>query len=175
MFFGFIRRYKGLDLLIEAFSKLSDEYHLVIAGEPYEPYAEYSDLIKRLKIGERVTQMIHFIGDDDVRLLFSASDVCVLPYRSATQSGIVGIAYHFDLPLIATDVGGLREVIEPYGTGIMSDKATPEAIAGAIVEFFSSDINQFSKSIERYKELANWSNFAQKIIELYNLIVKNRR
>lgn len=173
LFFGFIRRYKGLDLLIEAFAKLSEEYHLIIAGEPYEPYSDYSDLIERLNVGDRVTQMIRFIGDDDVRLLFSASDVCVLPYRSATQSGIVGISYHFDLPIIATDVGGLSEMIEPYGTGIMTE-ASPDAIADAIVRYYESDTDEFAENIKMYKLSANWSNLAQKIIEFYNQIVKNR-
>ncbi|MBS4000942.1 MAG: glycosyltransferase [Desulfobulbaceae bacterium] len=168
LFFGFIRKYKGLDLLIEAMSKLGEEYHLIIAGEPYESYSEYAEIISKHNLGSRVSEMIRFISDDDVRLLFSAADVCVLPYRSATQSGIVGISYHFDLPLIATNVGGLSEMIEPYQTGIMTEDVSANGVINAVKEYFSRDLKSMTENISKYKAEAKWSTLTQKIIQLYN-------
>lgn len=174
LFFGFIRNYKGLDLLIEAMSKLSEKYHLIIAGEPYEPYTEYAQIINKHNLTSRLTELIRFISNDEVRTLFSASDVCVLPYRSATQSGIVGISYNYDLPLIATNVGGLAEMIQPYQTGIITNDVSSDGLAFAVKDFFSKDIKSMVDNIAKYKSEAKWSSLAEKIIDLYNHSTSNR-
>ena len=89
LYFGFIRDYKGLDLLIESMSLLDDSYHLIIAGEVYGNFDKYSEQISNLEVGHKITQFVKYINDSEVQELFSASDVCVLPYKSATQSGML--------------------------------------------------------------------------------------
>lgn len=166
LYFGFIRDYKGLDLLIEAVKYLDDSYHLIIAGEVYGSYDKYSGLIQKFTLSHKILQLVRYINDQEVQLLFSASDVCVLPYKSATQSGIVGISYNFDLPIIATDVGGLKEMIEPYNTGLVIPKAESFVIAEKITEYFGqTKKNEFVENIENYKSIANWEHFAKRIID----------
>lgn len=168
LFFGFIREYKGLDILLQALGILPEEYHLVIAGEPYVSFEKYQKFIENLNLKEKVSLFVRYISDTEVPLFFSAADVCILPYKSATQSGIVGIAYNFDLPVIATNVGGLAEMIEPYGTGIIVKETEPKKLANAIIRFFENPREEYIKGIEKYKSKANWEYFASKIIQEYN-------
>ncbi|ROL57883.1 glycosyltransferase [Bacteroidetes/Chlorobi group bacterium Naka2016] len=168
LFFGFIREYKGLDLLLETLAILPEEYYLVIAGESYTSFDKYNEQIEKLNLRERVKLFVRYIADNEVPLFFSSADVCVLPYKSATQSGIVGIAYHFDMPVIATRVGGLHEMIEPYGSGLIVEKAVPEMLAESILKFFSLPVENFKKGVAKYKSIANWDYLASKIIEEYN-------
>ncbi len=171
LFFGFIRNYKGLDILLEAIKDLPEDYHLVIAGEVYGSFGMYQDLIDKYNLEDKITKHVRYISDDEVPQFFSACDVCVLPYRSATQSGIVGISYQFDMPLIATNVGSLGEMIEPYGTGIMVDEANPDKIKNAILEYFGkSSIEIFSHNILKYKKIASWETLAYSIYNLYDSI-----
>ena len=143
LFFGFIRDYKGLDLLINAMKSLPEDYHLVIAGEVYGDFSKYDKQISALGVEDRITKFVRYINDDEVPLFFSAADVCVQPYKSATQSGIVGISYHFNLPIIATDVGGLKEMIAPFDTGILLDKPEVNQIVEGITHYFEN--KNFSK------------------------------
>lgn len=175
LFFGFIREYKGLDILLQAFSLLPEEYYLIIAGEPYVTFERYQEMIEKLNIGQRVKLFVRYISDTEVPLFFSAADVCILPYKSATQSGIVGIAYHFDLPVIATDVGGLAEMIEPYGAGIVVKEPEPKMIANAISHFFEAPIEGYTIGIKKYKSKANWDYFASKIIQEYNYYITRKK
>jgi glycosyltransferase involved in cell wall biosynthesis len=174
LFFGFIREYKGLDLLLEAISLLPDDYLLVVAGESYTSFDKYQQMIEQLKVQEKVKLFVRYIADSEVPLFFSAADVCVLPYKSATQSGIVGIAYHFGLPVIATKVGGLHEMIEPYGSGVIVEKTQPLFLANAIKEFFAQPDDKFKSGIEKYKAIANWDYFASKIIEEYKYFLSKK-
>ena len=109
LFFGLIRKYKGLDILLEAFDKLPEDYQLIIAGEPYGSFAPYQEIIDRISGKDRVIKVLKYIKDSEVTDYFSAADLAVLPYRSATQSGISSVAYHFEVPMIVTDVEGLRK------------------------------------------------------------------
>ena len=166
LYFGFIRDYKGLDLLIESMSLLDDSYHLIIAGEVYGNFDKYSEQISNLKVGHKITQFVKYINDSEVQELFSASDVCVLPYKSATQSGIVGISYNFDLPVIATDVGGLNEMIVPHNTGFMVDNPNSNEIAEKIKVYFDKEMKvDFEQNIINYKSIANWKSLAKNIIK----------
>lgn len=167
LFFGFIRKYKGLDILIEAMKHLPSDIELIVAGEVYGRFDDYQKAIDDNKVADRVHLFNNYIGDNEVHIYFSAADVCVLPYRSATQSGITSIAYNFDMPLIATNTGSLSEVITPYNAGIMVEEITPKAIAEAIKEFYSNDIAQYKAGIEDFKDKANWDYFAKGIIKLY--------
>jgi len=169
LFFGFIRSYKGLDILLQALSILPEEYHLIIAGEVYGDFKEYDKIIKNLNLKNRISLFVRYINDDEVPLFFSAADVCVQPYKSATQSGIVGISFHFDLPMIATNVGGLKEMIEPYNTGIVIEKPDLELTANAVQQYFKENKKyEFVKNIKKFKSENSWKKLASSILQLYD-------
>ncbi len=170
LFFGFIRDYKGLDLLLKSMKMLSDEYHLVIAGEVYGSFGKYDDLISRLHIQNKVSKFVHYIDDRDVPKYFSAADVCVLPYKSATQSGIVGICYQYNLPVIATNTGSLKEMIEPFNTGLIVDEIDYKSLTNTIQKFFASNMGNYAQNIEQYKEKYSWVNLSYSILNLYSKI-----
>ena len=164
LFFGLIRDYKGLDLLIDAFSLLDESYQLIIAGESYGSFDKYQAQIDNCQGKERIKILNRYIDDDEVPVLFSASDILVLPYKSATQSGVVPVAYHFELPIVVTDVGGLRETIELPQTGIVC-QSDIESIAQAIQEVNEKGNNYFVSNIKKEKKNLSWEEFAQTLIE----------
>lgn len=171
LFFGFIRDYKGLDILIEAMKSLDDSYRLIIAGECYGSFEKYQKQIDENNLSEKIIPHIRYIEEKEIPAFFSASDVCILPYRSATQSGIVGIAYHFDLPVIATAVGGLAEMIEGNSTGLIVHSPKASDIASTIQSYFKDNLKQnFIPNIRNYKSQHSWRNLAEQIISLYNSI-----
>jgi glycosyltransferase involved in cell wall biosynthesis len=166
LFFGFIRDYKGLDILIKAFNFLDASYQLVIAGETYGSFKKYRLLIDSNKNKERIHVFNDYINDAKVPAFFSAADVCVLPYKYTTQSGIAALAYHFDLPLIATDVGGLKESIGSKGTGIIVSQCKPELIAQAVEDYFNKKLSgKFIPNIKKVKQELSWKKFADLLIE----------
>ncbi len=168
LFFGFIRDYKGLDLLIEAFNALDESYQLVIAGEVYGSFEKYDKLIAQNKNSEQIHKHIKYISDTEVSLYFSAADACVLPYKSATQSGITSIAFHFELPIIATDVGGLKELVQHEKTGEIIPKADVSSIANGISGFFDKDkVETYRQNIRNEKSEMTWDYLANQIIELH--------
>lgn len=168
LYFGLIRKYKGLDLLIEAFDQLDDSYQLLIVGEPYEDFGFYQQLIDKNSNKERIHCATHYIDDKDVPQYFSASDVCVLPYRTATQSGVIAISYHFDIPVIVTDVGGLKNTVEPYNAGIVIERPEKELITEAIERYFQKgNPEMMEKSIVNFKTQYSWDSLVKKITELY--------
>lgn len=177
LFFGFIRKYKGFDVLIEALALLPSDYHLLAAGECYGSFEPYDKLISQYDLEQRVHYFGDYLPDDKIAPYFSASDVCILPYRSATQSGITGIAYHFGLPVISTDVGGLKEVIEPFRTGIVIEKAEPHLLASAIEDYFSGTIaDEFRSNVGKFSEKYTWLSLADVIIEFAgNFIEKTKK
>ena len=166
LFFGLIREYKGLDILIEAFSGLGDEYQLIIAGEPYGSFDKYASLIE--KAGkDRIHTFLRYIKDSEVSDFFSVSDVAVLPYRSATQSGISSVSYHFEVPMIVTDVGGLKETIGDKGTGIVTSDISPEAVRKEILGYFANpEIRRNCvANIRKVKEELSWKSFCDKLLD----------
>ncbi len=174
LFFGFIRSYKGLDLMLETLKYLPDEYLLIIAGEVYGDFKSYEDLIRKNNLENKVMLNVRYISDSEVPVFFSASDVCVLPYKTATQSGITGISYHFDLPVIATDVGGLKESIEPYRTGTVIAQPLENMLFAAIVDYFNFNLKEsFENNIQNYKQIASWENFGNGILEFYKELKNN--
>ena len=170
LFFGLIRKYKGLDILLEAFGKLSDDYQLIIAGEPYGSFDPYQEIIDRLPGKERIVKELKYIKDSEVSDYFSAADLAVLPYRSATQSGISSVSYHFEVPMIVTDVGGLKETIGDRGTGLVSEDGSPEAIHKEILRYFSDPeiAQECIKNIRLEKDRLSWKGFAERLIEFIN-------
>lgn len=167
LFFGFIRPYKGLDILLKAIANLhSNDYVLVIAGEVYGSFEEYQLLIDALALRQQVLLHIRYISDEEVPLFFSAADVCVLPYKSATQSGITSIAYHYDLPVIATDTGGLKEMVLHNQTGIIADAPDAHLISAAIENYFSQNLKQeFQSGVQTLKSQLSWESMAKTIID----------
>jgi glycosyltransferase involved in cell wall biosynthesis len=170
LFFGFIRAYKGLDLLIEAFSseKLRNRrLKLIIAGEFYEDDKPYRDLIKKYNLEGDVIIFDHFIKDEEVSNFFSIADMVVQPYRSATQSGVTQIAFHFEKPMLVTDVGGLREIVTDGKCGYV---VTPDsfAITEAIADFYDNGRESlFTEGVKDEKEKFSWSRMTDSILEVY--------
>ena len=167
LFFGFIRDYKGLDLLIEAFGELDESYQLIIAGESYGSFDGYDKQIADNKNKDRIHKHVKYISDEEVPLYFSAADVCVLPYKSATQSGITSIAYHFDLPMLATKVGGLDEMVIDNETGIIIPSPTVSEIRDNILKYFNTERDHFIQTIQQKKSELSWSSFSEAIMKLY--------
>ena len=169
LFFGLIREYKGLDILLEAFALLPDDYQLIVAGEPYGSFDKYSRIMEAWPdaMKDRVVTDLRYIRDSEVTDFFSAADLAVLPYRSATQSGISSVSYHFEVPMVVTDVGGLKETIGDRGTGIVAPEGTPEAIAKEILRYFSSGKYRTSciENIRKEKERLSWETFARKLTD----------
>ena len=163
LFFGLIREYKGLDILLQAFDLLDERYQLVIAGEPYGSFDKYRKLIDGGRAPGDVHVFPDYIRDSEVKNYFSAADLTVLPYRSATQSGISSVSNHFGVPMVVTDVGGLRETVGATGTGIVCKEGTPEAVAAAIVRYFDDPALQerLRTGIAAEKERLSWSRFAR--------------
>ena len=167
LFFGLIREYKGLDILLEAFRDLPDDYQLVVAGEPYGSFDKYQRIIDSLPGKERVHVFPDYIRDSQVKQFFSAADLAVLPYRSATQSGISSIAYHFDVPMVVTDVGGLKGTIGDRGTGIVSPVPSAEAIRKDILRFFADPALKAGclEAIGKEKQRLGWDRFCQGLVD----------
>ena len=163
LFFGLIRDYKGLDILLEAFRGLPDDYQLVIAGEPYGPFDKYQAIIDSLPGKDRIHVFPDYVRDSEVKRFFSAADVTVLPYRSATQSGISSVSYHFEVPMIVTDVGGLKGTIGDRGTGLVAPLAEPESIRKEILSYFAdgSVRGRCIEAIRQEKERLSWDRFAR--------------
>lgn len=172
LFFGLIRDYKGLDILLEAFSSLPEDYQLIIAGEPYGSFAKYQDIIDRIPDNGRIHLFLKYIKDSDVSAFFSAADVAVLPYRSATQSGISSISYHFEVPMIVTDVGGLKETIGDRGTGLVVKSCSPDAVRSEIEKYFSDPCIRENciSNIRKEKERLSWKEFCRKLLEFSDKI-----
>ena len=166
LFFGFIRAYKGLDLLLEAFadSRLKDlNVKLIVAGEFYGDPQPYLEQIKRLGIGERVVLATDFIPDHCVNRYFGACDIVAQPYKSATQSGVTQIAFHFEKPMLVTDVGGLAEIV-PHGK--IGYVVAPDAheIADALVSYFENRREEaFTQGVREEKRKYAWSSMIEAI------------
>ncbi len=141
LFFGLVRQYKGLDVLLRALARGRERVpmQLLVAGEFYEKRAAYDALVDELQLGDAVRFEDRYIPNEEVETFFRAADVVVLPYRSATQSGIVQIALAFETPVIVTRVGGLPEAVRPGETGEVVPADDPLALADALVAFFEGD------------------------------------
>ncbi len=161
LFFGFIRAYKGLDLLLEAWADprlAALPVKLIVAGEYYEDAAPYEALIARHHLEDRLVRRTEFIADSAVAAYFSAADLVVQPYKHATQSGVSQVAYHFDRPMLVTDVGGLAELV-PHGEVGYVTPPTPGTIADALVDFFTHPERaaHFTEGVRRVKQQFSWA------------------
>lgn len=170
LFFGLIRKYKGLDILLEA---MSDEslralnIKLLIAGEFYEDRSYYDEIIEKHRLQDRIILHAGFVANEDVKYYFSATDLVTLTYRSATQSGVTQVAFHFEKPVLVTDVGGLAEIIPDGKCGYVVD-ARPSEIAKAIVDFYQNNREeQLTQGMIREKQKYDWRIFVNAVEELY--------
>ena len=176
LFFGIIRDYKGLDVLLDTFASLSDEFQLIIAGECYGSFEKYNLQIEKNKNKNRIKLHLKYISDQEVATFFSAADVCILPYKSATQSGITAISHHFCVPIIATDVGGLKETIKNGENGLIVESAETEKIKFAIEKYFKEALkSKFEEKLTEENEENSWTNFTNKIIAFASEIAVNTR
>jgi len=164
LFFGMIRDYKGLDWLLQAMSFLDNSYQLVVAGESYDDFDKYQQIIDVSLAKDRIRVFNQYIDDEDVPILFSAADAIVLPYKSATQSGVIPVAYHFEVPIVATDVGSLKDTVETAGTGIICHPQI-ESIAEGIQKLFSEGTEKFIANIRVEKQKLSWKVFADALVD----------
>lgn len=172
LFFGFIRQYKGLDLLLQSFasSQLKDKnVKLIIAGEYYEDSTPYKQLIRDLHLQDAVIERNDFIPNSEVAEYFSACDMVVQTYHSATQSGVTQIAYHFDKPMLVTNVGGLAETVPDGEVGFVCPK-DPEAIGKALNKFYAENLEErFSVNAHEYKKRFSWDVIIQGLYSVAGL------
>jgi glycosyltransferase involved in cell wall biosynthesis len=163
LFFGYIRHYKGVDLLLQALARVPKEFEasLLIAGEFYEPIERYNALIQELGIAKRVRIMNRYIGEPEWPNLFAATDALVLPYRSASQSMSIALAYRFGKPVIVSRVGGLAEAVEEGRTGLIADPE-PVALATAIQRLYTELLpGPYQMHIEARRQRLGWEPFLQ--------------
>jgi len=169
LFFGLIRAYKGLDILIKAASKLKThlkEFKIIVVGECYEDEEKYTEMVKSMAVEDVLELRFAYVEESEVCKYFSAADLVVLPYKSATQSGIVPIAYHFNTPVVVTDVGGLREIV-PHGKAGYVVEPDPQDISEAIMKYFlENKKSEFSAFIKTYKERFSWQTFVKNLEDL---------
>ena len=176
LYFGYVRAYKGLMVLLDAIKLIKDRILersnginpvVLIVGEFYDGEEKYRSRVRELGIASYVRFVPEYIPTEKVSVYFSAADVVVLPYLSATQSGIVQIAYHFEKPVIATNVGGLAEVVLDDKTGFIVPPGNPQALAEAILKYYREEKEQtFSANIKLEKHKYSWDHVIQNIEDL---------
>ncbi len=178
LFFGFIRKYKGLDILFDAVKIIKERNlitnyqlpipRLLIAGEFYGDRKQYDDQIEKLGIKDNLILHTNFITDSEVKYYLCAADVVVQPYRNATQSGVTPLAYHFEIPMIVTNVGGLPSLVPNNKVGLIAE---PDAasIAEKIIEYFDKGENYFLPHLIEEKKKLSWTKLTGTILELAEL------
>lgn len=169
LFFGYVRPYKGLGVLLDGLARTRrlPETTLLVVGEFYEDKRPYLDRIEKLGIANSVRIVDHYVPNEEVEKYFCACDAVVLPYRSATQSGIVQIAYAFDRPVIVTAVGGLPDVVEDGVTGFVVPPGNPQALAEATDRILEGDrCVEMGRQVEQIKDRFSWSRCKDALVEL---------
>lgn len=173
LFFGIIRKYKGLDILLEAMADdriKNSAVKLLVAGEYYDDASIYEEIIERHNLNDSVRLDAEFIPNDRVKDYFCAADIVVQPYRSATQSGISQMAYHFEKPMIVTNVGGLPEIVPDGEAGYVTE-VDPTAIAEAIHKFYEEEQEDtFVAKVKELKKQYSWDSMVDEILRLYKKV-----
>lgn len=170
LFFGFIRSYKGLDLLLDAMAdpRIREAgIRLMVAGEFYEDEKKYQEQIDRLGIRDRLILRTDFIPDSEVRYYLCAADAVIQPYRNATQSGVTPLAYHFEKPMVVTKVGGLPDLVPHEKSGLVVNPL-PGAIAAGILRFYELGENYFIGHLREEKKKYSWDRMVETILKLKN-------
>lgn len=167
LFFGFIRKYKGLDILFEAMSDQRIKnagIKLLVAGEYYEDAKPYNDRIDKLGIKDQLILKTDFIPDSSVKYFLSAADAVIQPYRNATQSGVTPLAYHFEKPMVVTNVGGLPSLVPDHKVGLVVEP-NPKGLADGILEYYQLGDEYFIPHLREEKKKYSWSNLVKAIEE----------
>lgn len=171
LFFGFIRKYKGLDILLDAMKEIQNSkfkiqsLKLLIAGEFYEDRKTYDEQIARLGIKDNLILRTDFIPDSEVKNYFCAADVVIQPYRNATQSGVTPLAYHFEIPMIVTNVGGLPQMVPDNKAGLVAEP-TAASLAQKITEYFDKGENYFLPCLVEEKKKFSWVKMVESIMNV---------
>ena len=169
LFFGLVRAYKGLDLLLDAFATIKDQLpslQLIIAGEFYEHEDKYRSQIAANKLSDRVILRNEFIPDADLRKYFGAADLIVQPYKSATQSGVTQVAFHFEKPMLVTNVGGLGEIVHDHQMGYACEPSA-DAIAADLLDYFTNDRQaDYTSYLKKEKTKYAWSNITRAFLTI---------
>jgi len=166
LFFGYVRRYKGLPVLVRAMAEVLHERpcRLLVVGEFYHDRRETEALVRELGIGNSVTLVDRYVANEEVGLYFAASDLVALPYRTASQSGVAQIAFAFGKPVVATRVGGLPEVVEDGVTGALVPPDDPHALAAAILHLFrEARFEEMARAIESRRERFGWERIVERV------------
>jgi glycosyltransferase involved in cell wall biosynthesis len=176
LFFGYVRKYKGLDILLRAFPLIAHRHpgiHLLIVGEFYDNPEEYHAIAKESGVDSQIHFVNKFVPNEEVGRYFAAADLVVQPYRNATNSGILNVAYSFGMPAIVTRVGGLEELVEQHKTGIVVEPHSPEAIADGVDIYFSlRDSVPFSDNIRKRVEKSAFNGINDVFEEILNTAEK---
>lgn len=173
LFFGFIRKYKGLDLLLQAMKEIQNskfkiqDLKLLIAGEFYDDKKQYDDLIENLGIKDMLILKTDFIPDSEVNYYLCAADFVIQPYKQATQSGVTPLAYHYEKPMLVTNVGGLPDLVPNEKVGLIAEP-NPESIAQKIIELYKFGEQHFIPYIKEEKKKYGWNVLTKLIVELAN-------
>jgi glycosyltransferase involved in cell wall biosynthesis len=169
LFFGLIKEYKGLDTLLKAMPIIRlaiPQIRLQIAGSVYGDQSIYSKQIEDLGLSDIIDTDFRYISAEEVSGYFRAAEVCILPYKSATQSGVTATAYSYDTPVIASNVGGLSEYIEDGVTGLLVPPNDPEALAAAVIRFYDDKLlSPMQEAIRNYKKTCTWTDLAKLILK----------
>lgn len=178
LFFGFIRKYKGLDILLNAMKLVANHkpnpersrretsnLKLLIAGEFYEDRKPYDELISNLSIRDSLIMQTRFIRNEEVKYFMCAADVVVQPYRNATQSGVTPLAYHFEVPMIVTNVGGLPSMVPDDKAGLVAEP-TAGSLAKKIIEYFEKGENYFMPGLLEEKKKLSWTKMVESILNV---------
>ena len=169
LFFGLVRKYKGLDLLLEGFAKFSSDqpnFKLLIAGESYDDWSTYQKIIDDHQLGEKIIRINSFIADKDVKYYFGASEFLALTYHSATQSGVTQIAYSLNLPMLVTDVGDLPNMVKHDAVGQVCKKNSTAIANGLATISNQENINRYRKNILIEKIRFEWSTLCDSLDNL---------
>ena len=174
LFFGLVRAYKGLDILLNAFGQIKDrlpELQLIIAGEFYEDEEKYRKQITDLQLTDRIILRNEFIPDADLRKYFGAADLIVQPYKSATQSGVSQVAFHFEKPILVTNVGGLGEIVHDHKMGYACDP-TAESIAEDLLDYFTNNRQAaYTAYLQQEKTKYTWSRMTGAFMQMHSSLV----
>jgi glycosyltransferase involved in cell wall biosynthesis len=169
LFFGYIRKYKGLDLLIEA---MKDDriqqlgIHLLVVGEFYEAASPYYDLVESLNLQNKITFYDQFIPDQEVTNYVSAADFIIQPYKNATQSGVTPLAYHFNKPMLVTNVGGLADTVPHLKVGVVTS-TNSASIADGIVTLYEHGVSYFEPFLQEERKKYSWEQMTEKFLALH--------
>jgi glycosyltransferase involved in cell wall biosynthesis len=172
LFFGFIRQYKGLDILIRAIAQLdSRDIFLTIAGECWTDPDRYRHLAEQLGVADRVEFQLRYHSDTEAASLFQRADLVILPYRSASGTGIIPVAYHYGKPIVATNVGGIPDAVLDECTGILVPPEDPQSLAVAIRRACGGQIwGNLEEGLRKMRERMSWEGLSRSLIDLHDIL-----